>query len=149
MKRFNWQIILGLFLIALSAFLYLIHYVIFRDIHHIFLWSLTNIAFLPISVLFVTLIVNRLLISREKRARLEKLNMVIGAFFSEVGIRLLAYTSGSDPNLGKIRRNLVVSNDWSEQELPAVSQHLKNYKYEVDIQKIDLEDLRNFLVKMN
>ncbi|GAH70014.1 unnamed protein product, partial [marine sediment metagenome] len=38
MKRFRWQIILGLSLVTLSAIVYFIHYVIFRDIHHIFIY---------------------------------------------------------------------------------------------------------------
>jgi len=146
MKRVGWQILLGLYLIVLSIFLYLIHYAIFRDAHHIFLWSVTSFAFLPISVLFVTLIINQLLSKREKRARLEKLNMVIGAFFSEVGTRLLTYFSNFDPKLDKIRKELIVSNDWSEQEFFRVSKRLKNYDYGVEIQKVDLENLCSFLV---
>jgi len=46
---------------------------------------LGDVAFVPIEVLLVTLIIHRLLSEREKRTRLEKLNMVIGAFFSEMG----------------------------------------------------------------
>lgn len=61
MKRFRWQILLGSSLIVLSVLLYLIHYAIYRDVRHIFLWSMTNLAFLPISVLVVTLIINRLM----------------------------------------------------------------------------------------
>jgi hypothetical protein len=37
MKHFNWQILLGLSLIALSVAFYLLHYAIFRDPHHIFI----------------------------------------------------------------------------------------------------------------
>jgi len=147
MKRYKWEIQLGLSLIALSILIYLIHYLLFRDAHHIFLWSLTAIAFLPISVLFVTLIINRLLIGREKRARLEKLNMVIGAFFSEVGTRLLTYFSDSDPKLDKIRQDLIVTNGWSEQEFFSASQRLSNFDYRVEIKKIDLEFLHNLLVE--
>lgn len=146
MKRFSWEIKLGLSLIVLAALIYLIHYAIFRDAHHIFLWSLTNIAFLPISVLLVTLIINRLLINRERRAKLEKLNMVIGAFFSEVGTRLLIYFSDFDPKLDKIRQYLIVTNDWSEQEFVSVNQRLKYFNYAVEIKKIDLEFLRSSLV---
>jgi hypothetical protein len=145
MKRLRWQIILGLSLIAISAILYLFHYAIFRDPRHIFLWSMTSLAFLPISVLFVTLIINQLLSKREKRARLEKLEMVIGTFFSEVGTRLLAFLSDFDPKLGEIRKELIVTNDWSEQEFAGVSNRLKNYDYGVEMEKIDLEDLRSFL----
>lgn len=145
MKRLSWQIRLGLLLLALSAIAYLIHYAIFRDPHHIFLWSVTSFAFLPISVLFVTLIINELLIRRERRVRLEKLEMVIGAFFSEVGTKLLAFLSDFDPRLDEIRGELLVTQDWSEQEFSDVSKRLKHYDYGVDIQKLPCEDLRSFL----
>jgi hypothetical protein len=145
MKRFSWQIVLGLSLIVLSIVFYLIHYLIFRDPHHIFIYMIGDIAFVFVEVLLVTLIIHRLLDEREKRARLEKLNMVIGTFFSEVGTRLVAYFSDFDPKLDKIRKELVVTNDWSEQEFSSVSKRLKNYDYRVEIQKVDLEVLRSFL----
>ncbi len=147
MRRLNWQILLGLSLIVLSAFLYLIHYSIFRDVHHIFIYLIGDIAFVPIEVLLVTLIIHQLLTMREKRSMLEKLNMIIGAFFSEVGTRLLTYFSDFDPKLDKIREDLIVTNDWSEQEFLSVSKRLKNYDYGVEIQKVDLEGLRSFLTR--
>ena len=61
---------------------------IFGDIHHIPAFLLEDIAFLPIEVLLVTLIIHRLLRNMEKRNRLEKLNMVIGAFYVQVGTSL-------------------------------------------------------------
>jgi hypothetical protein len=146
LKRFGWQILLGLSLIVLSVIFYLLHYAIFRDAHHILLYLIGDTAFVFIEVLLVTLIIHRLLSEREKRARLEKLNMVIGAFFSEVGTRLLAYFSDFDPKLDKIRKELVVTNDWSEKEFSSVSKRLKNYDYAIDIQKVELEDLANFLM---
>ena len=147
MKRFSWQILLGLCLIALSTIFYLLHYAIFRDAHHIFLYLVGDVAFVFIEVLLVTLIIHQVLSMREKRTRLEKLNMVIGAFFSEVGTRLVAYFSDFDPKLDRIRKELVVTNDWSEQEFSSVSKRLKNYDYGVEIQKVELEDLANFLTE--
>ncbi|TES89729.1 MAG: hypothetical protein E3J88_05405 [Anaerolineales bacterium] len=147
MKRFSWQILLGLSLIVLSVIFYLLHYAIFRDPHHIFLYLIGDIAFVFIEVLLVTLIIHRLLSGREKRTRLEKLNMVIGAFFSEAGTGLLTYFSDFDPKLDRIRKELVVTNDWSEKEFSSVSKRLKNYDYGVEIQKVELEDLANFLTR--
>jgi len=126
---------------------YLLHYAIFRDPHHIFVYLVGDIAFVFIEVLLVTLIIHQVLSMREKRTRLEKLNMVIGAFFSEVGTRLVAYFSDFDPKLDRIRKELVVTNDWSEQEFSSVSKRLKNYDYGVEIQKVELEDLANFLTE--
>ena len=146
MKRINWQVKFGILLILLSAIWYLFHYFIFGDWHHIFIYLIGDIAFVPIEVLLVTLIIHQLLSTREKRNRLEKLNMVIGAFFSEVGTKLLTYLSDFDPKLDDIRKHLIVTNDWSEKEFNSVSKVMKNYDYDIEIQKIDLEELRSFLI---
>jgi len=146
MKRYRWQILLGVALILLSAILYSIHYAIFKDAHHIYIYLLGDIAFIPIEVLLVTLIINGLLSQREKRTRLEKMNMVIGSFFSEVGTLLLTYFSDFDPELATIRKHLIVTNNWSEEEFVTVSKRLRNYDYKVEIRKIDMEGLKSFLV---
>ncbi|MFQ5901660.1 MAG: hypothetical protein ACE5IH_08910 [Thermodesulfobacteriota bacterium] len=145
MKDFGWQILLALSLILLSTFLYSIHYAIFKDLYHIAIYLIGDIAFLPIEVLLVTLIIHRLLNEREKRAKLEKLNIVIGVFFSEVGDRLLTYFSDSDPELDKIRRGFIVTKDWSGQEFLNISKLLKGYDYSVEIQKLNLEHLHGFV----
>jgi hypothetical protein len=142
----NWQVVLGSSLVVLSAVLYFFHYTVFHDPHHIFIYLVGDIAFVPIEVLLVTLIIHRMLSAREKRARLEKLNMVIGTFFSEAGTKLLTYFSDFDPTLGDIRQSLVVTSDWSDKEFATVSRHLKTYDYGIDIDKVNLEHLRDYLV---
>jgi len=82
---------------------------------------------------------------REKRSRLEKLNMVIGVFFSEVGTRLLTIFSGHDPNLNRIRQDLVVTGDWTDREFSAVSERLRRYEYRVEAGRVDLAGLRDLL----
>jgi len=146
MKRVGWQATLVSSLILLSAVLYLIHFAIFRDLYHIFYYLISDIAFLPLEVLLVTLILHRLLSEREKRARLDKLNMVIGAFFSEVGTLLLTYLSDADPKLDSVRKDLIVTNNWSEEEFAQVSRRLKGYDYGIRIEMVSLEDLCSFLL---
>jgi hypothetical protein len=145
MKRFGWLVTLGLSLIAASVALYLVQYAIFRDTHQLFIYLLADIAFLPIQVLLVTLVLNELLTEREKRNRLRKLNMIIGAFFSEMGTSLLAFLSNVDPRLGDIRRDLVVTGDWSPDEFAGVAQKLNGYDYRVEIDRADLDELRILL----
>lgn len=146
MRRPSWQVLLGITLIALSIVFYLVQYAIFRDARHILMFLLGDTAFVFIEVLLVTLIIHSLLNEREKRARLEKLNMVIGAFFSEVGTELLAYLSDSDPALEEIKKELVVTDNWSDREFSVVNKRLRTYDYNVDLSRIDLKDLRSFLV---
>jgi hypothetical protein len=106
-----------------------------------------DIAFVFIEVLMVTLIIHRLLSVREKRSMLEKLNMIIGAFFSEVGTSLLTYLSDFDTELDNIKKELVVNTNWSGKEFSTVRKNLKNFSYKVEIRKINLEYLRNFLIE--
>lgn len=146
MKHVKWQIVFAAALVLMAVSFYFLHYLIFRDSHHIFIYMMGDIAFVPIEVLLVTLIIHRLLEARTIRARLEKLNMVIGVFFSEVGTTLLTNFSDHDPALEHVRKNLIVTNDWSEQDFFDVSKRLKGYEYGVDIQRVDLEGLCGFLV---
>ena len=78
MSKSNLQ--LGAALLALAAFFYFIHFLIFRDAHHIFIYMVGDIAFVPIEVLLVTLIIHRYLDQREKRALLRKMNMLSALF---------------------------------------------------------------------
>jgi hypothetical protein len=82
MNHIKWQIFLGASMIALSSLFYLIHYFLFRDTHHIILYLIGDTAFVFIQVLLGTLIIDQVMALREKRFMLEKLNMVIGSFFS-------------------------------------------------------------------
>ena len=146
MKRLNWQVVLGLSLVALSAFFYLIHYIIFRDAHHIFIYMVGDIAFVPIEVLMVTLIIHRLLTEREKRSMLKKLNMVIGAFFSEVGTHLLKSLYDFDAHAESIRKDLIVGNKWNKKNFARTLKHLTGYDYSVDSKRSDLNVLKSFLL---
>ncbi len=145
MKRLSWQVRLGLTLVILSVAIYFIHFAIFHDTHHIFVYLVGHLAFLPIEVLLVTLVIHSLLGAREKRRRLEKLNMVIGVFFSEVGTQLLARFSDADPALEEIRSDLVMEADWTDQAYRAVDARLRKRSYDVDVAKVDLPDLRRFV----
>lgn len=145
-KMIEWQIYLGIILIMFSALVYYIHYLIFRDSHHIFIYMIGDLAFAFLEVLLVTLIIHRILTVRERNARLDKLNMVIGVFFSEVGTRLLSVFSDHDPNIDTIRGQLVVDDTWTGKRFFQVRKNMKRHTYTVEINKMDLGELRTFLV---
>jgi len=144
-RRFNWQVALGILLVALSALVYVIHYLIFRDAHHIFIYLIGDIAFVFIEVLMVTLIIHEVLTLREKRAIMEKLNMVIGAFFSEVGTNLLRIFSSIDPDSASLRRALALETETPTDNFAALSQRLNTHNYAVSVEPAALEELQGFL----
>jgi hypothetical protein len=144
-KRLNWQLVFGISLIALSVLLYLLHYVLFGDGKRIFLDLLEYIAFVPIQVLLITLILERLLRVRERRTLLNKLNMVIGVFFSEVGVGLLRHFFGFVGNHEELSGHLALEGDWSNKQLQGAMKAIKNFDYKVDSAQGDLKGLATFL----
>ena len=147
MTRRARNILLGVSLLALSAFFYLVHYLIFREAHHIFIYLVGDIAFVFIEVLLVTLIIHHALEEREKRARLEKLNMVIGAFFSEVGAKLLEILSDWDPQLETIQSELAsLQGQPGGQKFKRISAFLRGHDYRIAVQKPDWAGAREFLL---
>jgi len=148
MKKSNLtqRVLLGLLLILLSVFFYTVHFVIFRDSHHIFIYLLGDIAFVFIEVLLVTLIIHHLLGEREKRAMLKKLNMVIGAFFSELGTPLLEHFAGFDTNAERISKHLIVSDEWSPEHFTQMQVVLQGHDYKIDSRAGDLHGLQSFIV---
>jgi len=147
MKHIKWKILFGVCMITLSVTFYLIHYAIFRDANHIILYLIGDTAFVFIQVLLVTLIIDEVLAIREKRIILERLNMVIGSFFSVVGKDLLKFFSEFDPNTDRIWRDLIITNQWSAGEFLDMSKRLKKYDYAISIRRGDLGSLKQKLIK--
>ncbi|MCJ7665571.1 MAG: hypothetical protein MUO59_02400 [Actinobacteria bacterium] len=147
MKKLNWPGVLAISLVVLSIIFYGIHYLIFRDAHHIFIYMLGDIAFVPIEVLLVTLIIHRVLSDREKRAMLKKLNMVIGAFFSEVGLKLISTFANFDHKADGVKKELSQMKNWSSSDFKKASVMMENYDYEIDSSLGDLKGLQAFLSK--
>lgn len=142
----KWTLTLAVILIALSVALYILHFVLFHDLQHIEIYLLGDLAFLPIEVLLVTLILHQLLERRDRQMKLEKLNMVIGTFFSTVGTDLLTYFSDHDPGMPDLRKDLLISESWLEEDFTRVSATLSEYSCKVVFTEIALPWLRAFLV---
>ena len=144
-KKLNWKIIAGILMVVLSFVFYFIHFFIFRDAHHIFIYLLGDIAFVFIEVLMVTLIIHHLLNEWEKKSHLKKLNMVIEVFFSEFGKHLLVYLSNFDNSLNKVKNLIIEKDGRCDIEFKSAFNAIKTYKADIEINKINLSKLSKFL----
>lgn len=145
MKRFRWQVVAGCALLGISCSVYALHYVLFRDMHHILIFMIGDLAFLPVEVLMVTLIIDQVLKTREKKAMLIKLNMAIGIFFSKMGIGLLKDLSVFDRHTVKNRDHLIFTNDWDKQAFVKALEMIKRASCDINSRDGNLENLRHFL----
>lgn len=145
LKIERWQVLFAISLVVLSIFLYLLTYIIFGDERIILSRLAEEISFLPLEVLLVALIIEKIFSYLEKRKRMEKLNMVIGTFFIEVGTKLLIDLSNLDPELESLRSSLVIKDSWSDQEFSRVGKNLHSHNFGIDMEKVNLEYLLDFL----
>lgn len=132
-KNLGYRAKLGIVLVVIAAILYILNFVFFHDPHDLFFYISIDTAFLPIEILFVVLLIESAIGAREKNILLEKLNMVIGTFFSEMGTGLLKGLSKADTQSDEIRDHLLINNEWTEKEFKAASDAIKNYSYKLDI----------------
>lgn len=139
------RLILALVLFSLT--LYGVDYLLFGRAEEIGFGLLGNLAFLPIYVLFVTLMIERVLRAREREALRQKLNMVIGVFFSEVGTTLLrdGFTFVSTP--AALSARLRVVPQWNDADFQQAAAFLQSHALEVDSRRGDLSCLKEFLVR--
>ena len=86
-----------------------------------------------------------LLSQREKEIRMEKLNIIIGVFFSEAGTKLLTYFINYDPEIEEISRKLAITGEWSEKEFLNADILIRTHGYKIDKNKVDFEGLHHFL----
>ena len=142
----RWKVLVGVALITASLILMTVHYLAFHDLHHLAIFFVGDLVFIPIEVLCVTLIIDQLLESREKAQRLEKLNMVIGIFFSRVGTPVLARLADADPCSRPLQKEIAGSPaDWTAERFRAAQASLDGWTCKVDPAQVDWESLREFL----
>lgn len=144
-KFFSWKFWVGLTMLALSAGFYYLHYLIFHDAHHIFIYLLGDVAFVFVEVLLVSLIIHHVLNEWEKRSHLKKLTMVIEVFFSEFGKHLLVYLSNHDRNIERIKKYVTCEEGCCDLNFKAATRVLRRYKSNIDIDKIDFSKLSGYL----
>jgi len=143
---FSWTLKVSLVFIAASALTYTLHYLIFRDIHHIFIYMIGDFGFLFLDVLLVVLLIERLLARKEKQAIRNKLNMVIGSFFSEVGLNLLNRFNEFVENSDDLAQQLKVTDKWKNRDFDRAASAAREFIYQMKIDKKKLCELRDYLV---
>jgi len=146
MNRMKWSILLGLGLLASSMLIYTLHYLVFGNLDFLLLGGFASLAFVPIQGMIVVLIIAELLVIMGRRTRMQKMNMVIGAFFSELGTGLLHHFYVGDPNGHKLREVFERAGDLSAKQVQAILQQVSDYQYISDLGTDDLMELRKILV---
>jgi hypothetical protein len=141
--KFNNIIIIVL--LVLSVVFFGLQQLIFGKIKDSLFYILQDLMFLPINILLVTFILNKALESREKREKLEQLNIVIGAFFSEAGTDAIESLSPCMSGFAEICRMLDMKNNWNDAAFEEAAQKIKAHAHRAEIDSSALKKLKEAL----
>lgn len=133
-------------LFAISLALYGIDFSIFGSLREISASFLGNLAFLPIYIIVVTLLFERVLKERERQSVMRKLNMVIGVFFSEFGNRLLKELSEHVVGSEELKNRLRMTASWKKEDFDEALEYLRRSHVRISIDSDALPCLKQFMV---
>lgn len=142
----NWLTVFAICLLLSSLSLFALHYLAFHDLDHILIYTLHDLAFLPIEVLLVTLILHQLLERQARKSKLNKLNMVIGLFFSEIGAPLMRFFSIRDMDFQAKMEFFSSLKTWDHSIYVRKKKEALKAQYKVQFSCNDLLTLREMLI---
>ena len=86
-----------------------------------------------------------LLHRRQERNRKQRINVLIGVFFSELGSDLLKLFSTFDPGVADIQEDSLIDEGWSDEDFVKLRRRLEGHDYDVDPRRIEMNEFRAFL----
>lgn len=143
--RLNWYVVIAGVLIGAFAIELALSLLVFGRSHETFFLLVQDAMFLPLEVLIVTVFIDRLLAVRERHELGKRVNIVIGIFFTEMGVDLLRYLSLFDVSLDQMRRIAGVTEAWTARDFAQMRKRLQAYNYTIDCHCADLADLKSLL----
>jgi len=145
-KKLGWRATFGVAMIAATVVLMVVHYLVFRDLYNLGFYSVHALVMMPAQALLLTLLLNEFLTRKSRQEMLNKLSMVIGAFFTEVGSDLLRRLSCMDATC-EIQDEFRIDGTWDHARYEHARQTAAAYRFSVRPTAEDLAAIREFLVE--
>ncbi|MEE1129680.1 MAG: hypothetical protein UHW99_06815 [Methanobrevibacter sp.] len=147
----SWKIKFSILMIILIIIIYGSNYLVLGDAEHIISYIWTHLGFIPVDILVVAFLLDEIIERKEKEAMLEKLDMLMSTFFSEVGNELITQLSHANKYKASTE-NLKSIKNWDEKDFDAKLEELKNssldFSADISLEEREefLENLRDLLV---
>lgn len=149
-ERLSWKAKFSILMVVLIIIIYGSNYLVLGDAEHIISYIWTHLGFIPVDILIVAFLLDEIIERKEKEAMLEKLDMLMSTFFSEVGNELISQLSTAN-KYKTSTENLKSIKNWTEEDYDNKLAEIKNTSidFQADIPPEEreefLENLRTFL----
>jgi len=148
------NLILFTILTGASLTIYLLQFVLFKDLSNTIFYFFQDMAFVPIQALIATLLVNKFISMTELQRKKKKINVVISTFFVETGVEIMTAMSGFDQNHRQaceiVKVKELINNKGS-----AIKKAVTGFEFDfyADPEKLDelaaiMDQNRSFLLKL-
>lgn len=121
----KWKIKFSLLMVVLIIIIYGSNYLVLGDGEHIISYVWTHLGFIPVDILVVAFLLEGIIERKEKEAILEKLDMLMSTFFSEVGNDLISQLSTANRNKASTAGLKSIKN-WDDEDYENKLEELKN-----------------------
>ena len=143
-KRLSWKVKFSILMILLIIIIYGSNYLVLGDAEHIISYVWTHLGFIPVDILLVAFLLDEIIEKKEKEAMLEKLDMLMSTFFSEVGNDLISQLSSAN-KYKTSTENLKSIKDWDDKDYENKLNELKSTTADFSAMDIAPEDREEFL----
>lgn len=141
----KWKIKFSILMIILIIVIYGSNYLVLGDGEHIISYVWTHLGFIPVDILVVAFLLDEIIERKEKEAMLEKLDMLMSTFFSEIGNELISQLSSANKYKTNTE-NLKSIKNWDDKDYENKLKELKDtdVEFQADITPENREEfLRN------
>ena len=128
-----------------SACIYFIQIVFFQKQEDTFFYFFQDLAFIPIQVLVVTLLFNKLIKIIGNYQNRKRINVIISAFFSELGTSILYELSKFNENLDELCSIINITE--VNRNLSDTKKKIKDFEYKIHVTTEQLEGLARVLIR--
>ena len=137
----RWKIKFSIIMVIAIIIIYGSNILVLKDPEHVISYIWTHLGFIPVDILIVAFVLDEIIAKKEKEAMMEKLDMIMSTFFSEVGNDLISQLSSV--NKHKADTNYLESiKGWNDKDYENKLKEIKNINipFKADVAPEDREE---------
>ncbi|MEW5914431.1 MAG: hypothetical protein AB1814_17890 [Thermodesulfobacteriota bacterium] len=130
-RKYLDRVTIAVSLLALSALMFLGYWLYVGDASYISNYFYLHLSFLPIHALVLGLILEELIVHREKQQRHHRLNMFLGVFFRQMGIDIMLNMLLLAENRDELEQVMLVDKGWK-------ARHFRRARLQVGAMRLNM-----------
>jgi hypothetical protein len=146
-RRYLDKVLIAAGLLALSGLMFVGYWLFVGDASYISNYFYLHISFLPVHALVLGLILEELIVHREKQQRHHRLNMFLGVFFRQMGIDIMLNMLLLAENRDALEQKMLVDKYWKARHFRRARQAVEGLGLRMRPDRGQLKILFNLLAQ--